>query len=895
MSRIDAARWREISPYLDEALALPIESRSAWLETVREKNFALAADIERFLAELALIDREEFLESDPGPLFNQPSLSGQTLGVYTLESLIGQGGMGSVWLGRRSDGLFESKVAIKLLNVALLGSGGEERFRREGMLLARLAHSHIARIIDAGISSAGQPYLILEYVPGSHIDKHCVEQELDVKARLALFLDVLSAVAHAHANLVVHRDIKPSNIQVTADGTVKLLDFGIAKLLEADSQDIAAPALTREGTQILTPDYAAPEQVMGAPVTIATDIYSLGVLLYVLLSGKHPTPRHETSPINYMRSLLDTEPERLSDTVESPKLQRVLQGDLDNIVAKALRKLPQERYQSVSMFADDLRRYLNNEPILARSDNTWYRMRKFIVRNRVAVSIAALVMTAIMASLAFAISQMFEARAQRDQARYEAERAFATNGFMSLLLAEVGPGGQPLPMRKLLDKGLEMLDRQYAEDPRFTIDMLIQLSGRYMDIGDSVKELETLTRAESLARKLGDPELLARVQCNAVETELSLGHPDRARARMSEAEAAISKITHAPSLILQTDCMRQRAILAYDAGDFSRALAIQKQALSIFERAGKTRSIDYCSLLNFIAMIYGDLGNRKEELAWNLRAEDAFIKTGRGGTMGRIITMENRATLLLHVGEIRRAQAVQTEVMRRLATDAGTGEIAPQTRINAGRILARLGQSNAAIELLTPAAEAMAQGHNPSWESLARLTLGSVQLSLGRLDEARHQFDAAEGYWRENSGGSQRWLAALTQNRAQLSSASGRTEQARAMMNALLKDLGYPQDDRSPALAGALLTAASLEINASNAERAEALAADAVKLAERNAIEPDQSADVGEALLLLGRSRLARNDTHGARRALERARVCLTNGLGAEHVLTLQAAELLHS
>src|SRR5712692_5288230 len=233
--------WRALSPYLDEALDIPPEARAAWLESIREQNPALATDLQTLLKEHHALGDEGFLQGEAA-LPSPAPLTGQTLGAYTLESPIGQGGMGTVWVARRSDGRFEGCAAVKFLNLALLGGEGEQRFKREGSFLARLAHPNIAHLIDAGLSATGQPYLVLEYVEGNHIDSYCNDHALDTEARIHLFLDVLAAVAHAHANLIVHRDIKPSNVLVTQDGQVKLLDFGIAKLLEDEA---AATVLTR--------------------------------------------------------------------------------------------------------------------------------------------------------------------------------------------------------------------------------------------------------------------------------------------------------------------------------------------------------------------------------------------------------------------------------------------------------------------------------------------------------------------------------------------------------------------------------------------------------------------------------------------------------------------------
>jgi serine/threonine-protein kinase len=465
---MDPTRWRELSPLLDAVLELASEERVAWLDALCANQPEVAADLQILLAQLQTLEKEGFLEDDPAAALNRTSLNhtsltGQTLGAYTVESAIGSGGMGSVWLARRSDGRFEGKVAVKLLNIALLGHGGEQRFHREGRLLAKLTHPNIARILDAGVTSTAQPYLVLEYVEGSPIDRYCDDRALSIEARVKLFLDVLAAVGHAHTNLIVHRDIKPSNIYVDHVGVVKLLDFGIAKLVEDDIQSIPETKLTHDGGRALTPEYAAPEQVLGGPITVATDIYSLGVLLYILLSGQHPTGERSHTAPQYIRSLLDTEPLRLSDAATrdeiaakraatSVKLKRVLRGDLDNIVAKALKKTPQERYASVKEFSDDLQRYLNNEPVLARADNTWYRVRKFVARNRLPVAIGATALAAVLVSAAVALFEASAAKAERDRALALSSRSEAVADFLDTVITEAAGADKPVTISDMLTR-----------------------------------------------------------------------------------------------------------------------------------------------------------------------------------------------------------------------------------------------------------------------------------------------------------------------------------------------------------------------------------------------------------------------------------------------------------
>ena len=301
--RPDKERWRALSPHLDRVMDLDEEERAACLARLRDEDPALADDLEQLLEARRAVVAEGFLEDLGFAPYEEESLVGYIVGAYRLVAPIGQGGMGTVWLAERSDGRFEGRAAVKLLNLSLMGtspSRGEERFKREGSLLARLTHVNIARLIDAGVTAAGQPYLILEYVDGQPIDRYCDHQALGVDARIRLFLDVLAAVAHAHANLVVHRDLKPSNVLVSADGHVKLLDFGIAKLLESEE----GVPLTREGGAALTPEFAAPEQVTGSQVTTATDVYCRSACCSTCCSAASIRPgRHsDRRPISSRRS-----------------------------------------------------------------------------------------------------------------------------------------------------------------------------------------------------------------------------------------------------------------------------------------------------------------------------------------------------------------------------------------------------------------------------------------------------------------------------------------------------------------------------------------------------------------------------------------------------------------
>jgi len=528
MSTLSPDQWQALSPYLDQALAMSDDERPAWLSELYEREPALATQLRALLDEHRILAQEGFLENSPAAASRSRGLAGQTVGPYTLISQIGQGGMGSVWLAERNDGRFERKVAVKFIHIAQMGKGGEGRFKREGSILGRLAHPHIAELVDAGVSTGGQPYLVLEFVEGEHIDRYCDQQSLGVEARIRLFLGVLGAVAHAHSNLIVHRDLKPSNVLVSKDGQVKLLDFGIAKLLEGEGEDGSATVLTIEGGRAMTPEYAAPEQVTGAPVTTATDVYALGVLLYVLLTGQHPAGKSLRSPADLVKAIVDTEPTRPSDVVTTAKtaggettanaarratvpekLSRLLRGDLDTIVAKALKKNPPERYASVTALADDLGRYLKHEPISARPDTIGYRAAKFVRRNRTAVVLASLALIAVMAGVTGTLLQARRARAQRDLAIRERDRAGRVTQFMIKMFKVSDPGearGNSVTAREILDKSAAEVDTQLAKDPETQAQMIDVMGDVYFSLGLYPKSDSMLARSLDIRRQALGPD-----------------------------------------------------------------------------------------------------------------------------------------------------------------------------------------------------------------------------------------------------------------------------------------------------------------------------------------------------------------------------------------------------
>jgi eukaryotic-like serine/threonine-protein kinase len=547
-------QWHEISPYLDHALSLSEPERVLWLKDFRLQHAELADLVEQLLDEHRALSQERFLEDQPPKPSDEEAFIGEAVGPYKLISRIGEGGMGSVWLAERADGRFERQVAIKFLRFAVASQAVDERFQREGRILGQLRHPHIAELLDAGLTAKREPYLVLEYIKGAQIDAYCDERKLGMEKRIELFLDVLDAVAHAHASLVVHRDIKPSNVLVSGEGEVKLLDFGIAKLLADDTNPAVATMLTLEGGAAMTPLFAAPEQITGGPITTATDVYGLGALLFLLLTGQHPAGPGPHSPADLVKSITEIDTPFASQAVAlrkdsasagsrsttPEKLNRDLKGDVDTILAKALKKKPAERYASVAAFRDDLRRYLQHEPITALPDAVSYRMRKYVRRHRVGVSVS----TAFVLLLAgFSVIQSIELRRIiRERDRADAITQFITNMFKMSDPSQAR--GNSITVREVLDKGSAEIGRGFTNDAETQAGLMNVLGNVYFDLG-------LYARAETLFSQSLD--IRRRV--------LGPAHPDTlvSMSSLGRTLSSEGRIPEAGRLLRDTLAMQQRA------------------------------------------------------------------------------------------------------------------------------------------------------------------------------------------------------------------------------------------------------------------------------------------------------------------------------------------------
>jgi tetratricopeptide (TPR) repeat protein len=878
VAQLTEADWAVLSPLLDEALALNAADRTIWVAELAARQPKLAAAIESLLAEQMLVEAQHFLADDP--LRPPGGRAGEVIGDYTLLAPLGEGGMGSVWLARRSDGRFEANVALKLLSPAVLGDAGGARFRREGRLLAQLTHANIAHLIDAGVTHGGQPYLVLEYVDGEQIDAYCDGAKLDVDARVRLFLDVLAAVAEAHRKLIVHRDIKPSNVVVRRDGVVKLIDFGIAKLI-GETEPGEEP-LTRDGRQAFTPEYAAPEQIRGDEVTTVTDVYSLGVLLFELLVGERPFSRAEKE--SFASRSTDIVPPLASSRLASKHMsfRRRLEGDLDNILGKALRSDARERYSSVGAFADDLHRFLANEPVTAHVDTLTYRAGKFVRRHRGAVAAGVLTALALVTATVITTLQSIEAERQRDRAQHQLQIAQASNDFVTSLLSQDAADARGLTPVELLDRGMDAIRLRYADDPTFSISILLLLSGRYMDIGRTDKEYAALLEAESIARKTHNPHALLDVLCNTVETEIAAGRRDRALDRMTEARALLTTTNVEP--VIEANCLRQEAILARQ--DLGATIEYLERAKAVLERGGETYSNVYGAIFSWLYSFNHAAGRNLAAHRYHLEELANVAKYHREHTVqGRMAPVELAYSWEMQ-GEVRRAVDLFENAFR----DSDVLDLNPVVGLRYGRALSLLGRHDEALSRLDAGIALARSSGQMAYARGGELDRARALLRAGRPSEAQTTLDAVLPDLQAAAMTEQISLGDECQ--AEIDFANGRLDAAEAAASESLALLGYPHSAFGSWPALALTLRARIRTSAGQPAAAIDDARAAVELLEADVVDPRQSATVGAARLALAEGELAAGQSRAAVADAQRAAESLRNGLGAGHPST-QVAELL--
>lgn len=591
-ARIEAA--------FEQAIEQDAVNRSAFLADLWASEPEIAAEVEQLL--LAHDRSGGILEAPVKPARgNAPEE--RRIGPYRVVNELGRGGMGVVYLAERDDGQFRRRVAVKLLRNSPDAEELHHRFLAERQILATLDHPNIAQLIDGGVTDGRLPYLVMEYVEGGPITEFCDRQRLTIRERLQLFLDVCSAVHHAHRNLIIHRDLKPGNILVTQRGQVKLLDFGIAKLLNPGMTAIAAP-VTRAAQRVLTPEYASPEQLRGDPLSTTSDVYALGVVLYELLTGSRPHESGHPAPHELVNRVLQEEPERPSAAVlRSPDtasnrdatpehLSRDLRGDLDAIVMMALRKEPARRYGSADLLAQDIQRYFDGLPIIAHKGNRWYHVRKFVRRHRVAVTAAAIVATSLVGGAGIAVRQNAIAQQERDRAQQALAEAEQITEFLIGMFESNDPAqqrGKDVTAQDLLRRGQRQAE-ELRDHPLVQARMLEAIGRVYHATADYAQARALLERALSIR-----------------EARLGVNHPDvaqtlslltetlRYQGRYVDADAAAQRALDIRVRAFGPDhpdvgaSLMQAAAMAIFRADLDRAIDLTRRGVAVLERSSASQ------------------------------------------------------------------------------------------------------------------------------------------------------------------------------------------------------------------------------------------------------------------------------------------------------------------
>jgi eukaryotic-like serine/threonine-protein kinase len=614
------ARSQRIQELFDEARALNAGELNDWLQQRCGDDQSLQNEVLSRLAG-ATASSAAFDESVERAIASVEDVPpGRLIGRYRVVRMLGRGGMGAVYLAERADEQFQQQVAIKLIGGLVPASALARRFRAERQILANLNHPNIARLLDGGAGEDGVPYLAMEYIDGIRLDRYCDENGIDVRKRLHLFQQVCAAVQYAHQNLVVHRDIKPSNILVTAEGHPKLLDFGIAKLLDSERTTSQVDDLTRLHERVWTPGYASPEQMRGERIGTVSDVYSLGVLLYYLLTGIHPYPLTGAKPDEFLHLVETMDPQRPSAAVNrslqsSRTLARTLAGDLDNIVLRAMHREPERRYPSAAALAEDVQRYLEDRPVEARPDAWTYRIGKFARRNAASLAATSIVLVSLVALVSFYTARL---TAERDVAQRERATSASVSQFMREVFRVADPSsarGNSVTVREVLDAAVKRIDTDLHTEPRLRNQLLMSMGQAYNGLGLWDQARQLLERVvEQERRSSGNSHI-----------------------ELAEALTALATANH-------------------NANHFDVDLEQYREALKIREGLGRMQNADGAVLLNAIAGTLRAQQHFDESLDYSGRAEAIAraLDPAQPRVLGQVL--QGYAMTFLLIGEHVRAE-----------------------------------------------------------------------------------------------------------------------------------------------------------------------------------------------------------------------------------------------
>jgi eukaryotic-like serine/threonine-protein kinase len=889
-------RWQLLSQLLDEAMDMPAAERAQWLSALRATDPEMAASLDRALADRESAGFANFLEG-PSPLeradLESATLVGRQIGPYLVDAEAGRGGMGSVWRAHRADGRYEGTVAIKFVHAMWIGKAGEQRFQVEGRVLARLNHPNIARLLDAGVAEGSQPYLVLEYVEGEPIDVYCERMGLDVAARVRLFLGVLHAVAHAHSNLIVHRDIKPGNVFVKPDGTVKLLDFGIAKLIDDDSE---SAQLTRASAIALTPQYAAPEQLLGQPISTATDVYALGLLLYLLLTGEHPVPPGTRSSAALVHAVLTEEPPRASSVAKITAVRaRSLQGDLDNILHKAIKKNPAERYAAVDAFADDLQRFLSDEPVQARPDTAYYRVSKFVKRHTVGTALVGIAVVALSASVLAAAIQAHRAEqaavqaiaergradreaaaaiVQRDRALYGMSLAQDATQLSNYLLTETMPQLRPEFTRQILLKAAEATRTSTDIPPDRRAIMLGILGDQLEERRDFATAFQLYTESTTLATESKEPDVIGVALCRSGYAEVSLG---RAKEGLAKVEQGLKSIPADKNFATaRIDCY------------VAKSVSLQLQGLSGLAEAEAARQnlpdVTPPDPLQAgrVAYLLANGYSRAMRVAEAKEAFAAEEKTfgGRDSQQAEYVHYSNQGMFFWKIGRPLDARA-SLERSLDIEGKRGDTDVGPLALLLEARISRQLGDISGALIGYEKSLAHARELHDSAAESSAAPELVSALIEDGQYTRAASMLAPTEQLLHKALPPTHFFFGVLRMESALLAEHAGDEAKAQRLAD---EAVAMFNENSPPAyyFPVVLVKRAEFELRHGQLDQASSDAEHA--LAVYGTFGKDiMSACIGDALMTDGKALAARGDVAGARERFAKAALHYAGSLGTEN------------
>lgn len=807
--------------------------------------------------------------------------TGKTVGHWRLVRCIGRGGMGSVYLADRADNEFDKQAAVKLLPFGMDDDTAKARLVQERQILARLVHDNIARLLDGGVTDDGVPYFVMDYVQGEPIDLYCERNNLGLHERLRLVLDVADALQYAHRNLVIHRDLKPSNVLVEDDGRVRLLDFGIAKIMEPNADKQAA---TRFAHRPVTPAYASPEMLSGEQVDVTADVYSLGVLIYALLT------RH--LPISYEGLSIAQSIDRANTTTPPPPslLAPRVHPDVDAILMKALSRDPADRYSSIDSLANDIRAYLEGRPVTAKEPTAFYRLARFINRNSIAVAATTVAALSLITLTSVAVSQANEARKQRDAVLLEQQRVHASNEFFGGLIDELDT--TPMTSLALLDKATLLLRNQYDNEQSFMAYTLYEIARRYARLNETDKQVALLEQVIALSGSRKDERIQAASLCR-LSSAVSPRDAAKAERYFVQGKAAFNALSE-PGIDASVDCLRMLASKKQRENDIDGALELLMQAKTITE-SQEGVSVDIRGpLLDRISYTYYIAGQAPKSLDYLSEALSLLDAAGRGNSLGYLRLASNKASVLNSIGKLPESLAVSEKIVQRIR-DTGYAQRGSAGMLHQhGSTLSRVGRNDDAARLYKEARDVAVNHGDLRGVATSDIGMARAALANSNFEQAMIHLDQLRAYAAQDTQADVNLVKGGEVLRVKVFRLSGQLDQALTLVNQLLDEAGYPEVERAPHLISLAIQAAAINQEMGTLDRAETLATDVIRRLSARAIgDPLESVDVGRAYIHRAEIRAALGDNAAAIEDILLGLPVLKEKLDPDHKETLDALALL--